>query len=397
MKNAECGGRMKLRKHKASRMDVKIPVSMVECYVKKNSLVIQSKDFLKTLSSAVLNGGLCQAKTIINHQVSKSYRHSRPEEYLKRVVKELRLPTPVVGLMTAANVANFSLQVSKYAEKRYVCAITTAGLSNAAAAGEIVRVNSKFSTINTIILIDGNLTDACMVDLVKTATEAKIIALREFDVRSRISGKQATGTTTDAIVIACTGRGKPLRYGGTATHLGEAVSLTVYRSIKEAIMKEEKLTPERSLISRLKERGITFKSMVEAGMEMLVYHPSMGRREKIAKILAQNLREALSDVNVASLVLAGLRLEEDGQVGLIPGITAKVFQNDPVFLLADELLGMNIANYIAGSCGIFEFVRFDKAKPGILRKLGPFLDDVIGGLIAGASSKMYSQLNKKGS
>ena len=387
---------MKLRKHKASRMDVKIPVSMVECYVEKNSLVIQSKDFLKTLSSAVLNGGLCQAKTIINHQVPKSYRHSRPEEYLKQVVKKLKLPTPVVGLMTAANVANFSLQVSKYAEKQYVCAITTAGLSNAAAAGELVRVNSKFSTINTIILIDGNLTDACMVDLVKTATEAKVIALREFDVRSQISGKQATGTTTDAIVIACTGRGKLLRYGGTATHLGEAVDLTVYRSIKEAIMKEEKLTPERPLISRLKERGITFKSMVEAGMKMLVYHPSMGKHKKVAKILAQNLREALSDVNVASLVLAGLRLEEDGQVGLIPGITAETFQNDPVFLLADELLGMNIANYIAGSCGVFEFVRFDKAKPGILRKLGPFLDDVIGGLIAGASSKMYSQLCKKG-
>ncbi|RLI22029.1 hypothetical protein DRO54_02135, partial [Candidatus Bathyarchaeota archaeon] len=330
------------------------------------------------------------------HQVSKSYRHDNPEECLKQVVKELRLPIPVVGLMTATNVANFSLQVSKYAGKQYVCTITTAGLSNTATAGDAVRVNSKFSTINTIILVDGNLTDACMVDLVKTATEAKVIALRELDVRSRISGRQATGTTTDAIVVACTGRGKPLRYGGTATPLGETVSLTVYHSIKEAIMKEERLTPERPLISRLKERGITFKSMVETGMEMLVYHPNMGRRERVAKILAQNLREALADVNVASLVLAGLRLEEDGQVGLIPGMTAETFQSDPVFLLADELLGMNIANYIAGSCGIFEFIRFDKAKPGILRRLGPFLDDVIGGLIAGASSKMYSQLLEKG-
>ena len=60
-------------------------------------------------------------------------------------------------------------------------------------------------------------------------------------------------------------------------------------------------------------------------------------------------------------------------------------------LVADELLGMTIANYIAGAKGIFEFIRFDKAKPGILKKLGPITNDAIGGLIAGVSSNMYTR------
>jgi alpha-ribazole phosphatase CobZ len=64
-------------------------------------------------------------------------------------------------------------------------------------------------------------------------------------------------------------------------------------------------------------------------------------------------------------------------------------KDDPVCLVADELLGIDIAEYIAGSRGVFEFVRYDKAKPGVLGKLPPFLDDVVGGLIAGIMSKIY--------
>jgi phosphatidylglycerophosphatase A len=52
---------------------------------------------------------------------------------------------------------------------------------------------------------------------------------------------------------------------------------------------------------------------------------------------------------------------------------------------------MTIACYIAGAKGIFEFVRFDQAKPGILKKLGPLSNDAIGGLIAGVSSNMYTR------
>jgi phosphatidylglycerophosphatase A len=64
-------------------------------------------------------------------------------------------------------------------------------------------------------------------------------------------------------------------------------------------------------------------------------------------------------------------------------------------LVTDELLGMTIANYIAGARGFFEFVRFDQAKPGILKQLGSITNDAVGGLVAGCSSNMYSQATRQ--
>jgi len=143
------------------------------------------------------------------------------------------------------------------------------------------------------------------------------------------------------------------------------------------------------------ERGITLEDLMDAALELFQPHPGIETREKAKKMLKKGFEEALSDVNVAALVISGLRLEEDGRYGLIPGLKGENFRRDPLFLLADEILGMAIAEYIAGTRGLFEFVRFDKMKPGILKRLGPVLDDVICGIIAGVSSNAYSAALEK--
>ncbi|MCJ7721975.1 hypothetical protein MUO98_06185 [Candidatus Bathyarchaeota archaeon] len=94
-------------------------------------------------------------------------------------------------------------------------------------------------------------------------------------------------------------------------------------------------------------------------------------------------------MNVSVLEVACFRAEEDGQAGLIPLLPVEQFKGRPG-LIVDELLGVTIANYIAGARGIFEFIRYDQVKPGILRTLGPIANDAICGLIAGVSSKIYS-------
>jgi alpha-ribazole phosphatase CobZ len=148
------------------------------------------------------------------------------------------------------------------------------------------------------------------------------------------------------------------------------------------------------LLKHLEERGVTLDEMVETALELFVPHPGVEDREKAAKIIIEEFTEALSDVNVSTLVVACYRAEEDAKAGLIPGLKRERFMGRPG-LVADELLGMTIANYIAGAKGIFEFIRFDQNKPGILSKLGPITNDAIGGLIAGCSSNMYSQAVRK--
>ncbi|RLF14845.1 MAG: hypothetical protein DRJ97_05470 [Thermoprotei archaeon] len=365
----------------------------VRCYVDGGNLVVESSRPLKALSSALLNGGLRRARSILNHQVPSDFNEPNPAAYLEQVAHSLQLPRPVVGLMTAAAVNKAShrgLECGAIAVDVFV----TAGLSNAVSILDSVDVKAV-GTVNIILLVDGAVEDPCLVELVRVVAEAKAEAFRRLDVRSRASGRPATCTSTDSIVVACTRRGERVAYAGLATELGRLVSLGVLEGVKEAVVKHEGLLPIRPLIKRLEERGITFDDLVDAALEPLVYHPDMGSREEVVEVLRECLLEALEDINVASLVLAGLRLQEDGEEGLIPGLTAEAFKEDPVSLLADEILGMEIAKYIAGTKGLFEFVRFDKAKPGVLKRLGPFMDDVIGGLIAGSSSNMYSRLLAK--
>jgi alpha-ribazole phosphatase CobZ len=150
------------------------------------------------------------------------------------------------------------------------------------------------------------------------------------------------------------------------------------------------------LLRYLEEKGITLQDLIDAALELYVPHPGVETKEKAIESLKEEFFEALSDVNVSCLEVACFRAEEDAKSGLIPGLTQERFMGRPG-LVTDELLGMTIANYIAGAKGIFEFVRFDQAKPGILKKLGPITNDAIGGLVAGVSSNMYTRATSKAS
>jgi len=144
------------------------------------------------------------------------------------------------------------------------------------------------------------------------------------------------------------------------------------------------------LLEYLEKKGISLKALINTALELFVPHPGVETKEKAAEILREEFLDALSDVNVSCLEVACFRAQEDAEKGLIPGLTKERFMRRPG-LVADELLGLAIANYIAGVRGIFEFTRFDQAKPGILKKLGPITNDAIGGLVAGVSSNMYTR------
>ena len=151
------------------------------------------------------------------------------------------------------------------------------------------------------------------------------------------------------------------------------------------------MNPENPpLVKYLEQKGITLKDLINTALELFVPHPGVETEEKAAEMLREEFLDVLSDVNVSCLEVACFRAQEDAEKGLIPGLTKERFMGRPG-LVADELLGLAIANYIAGVRGIFEFTRFDQAKPGILKKLGPITNDAVGGLVAGVSSNMYTR------
>ena len=142
----------------------------------------------------------------------------------------------------------------------------TAGATVAVTAGEPAASKSnqhqKIGTINIVVIVDGNLTEGCMVEVVKTATEAKTVALRELDIRSRFSGDLATGTLTDSVVVGCTKRGESIQYAGTFTILGELIGKCVRKGVKIAIFKQENISPKRTLVERLADRRIPLETII---------------------------------------------------------------------------------------------------------------------------------------
>jgi alpha-ribazole phosphatase CobZ len=135
---------------------------------------------------------------------------------------------------------------------------------------------------------------------------------------------------------------------------------------------------------RLKEKGVSLEDIVAAAMVLYVPH-GIEAEEATGKI-REKVSKYLTDPNVSSLLLGALLLEDE-----IFGCQDPEVQGDPVFLLSDEIIGMAIAECIGGTYARFEFTRYDQKKPGILSILGPFLDDAVAGLIAGCTSRFYSE------
>jgi iron complex transport system ATP-binding protein len=217
---------------------VEMPITGIRAEIKMETLIISSDKSLKTLSSAVLGGGFNRTRYILNHHVEKDFSHTSPSLYLKKISQSLGIKERVVGMMTAADIENLSVAAAKVSRLK-IASVITGGISNAAAAGERNVGRKGPGTINTILLTDGNLTEAAMAGTIITVTEAKTAALLELGVKSVTNNGIATGTTTDAVVVACTQKGPKIRFSGTATLLGELVGKTVKKAAKEAIKKQE--------------------------------------------------------------------------------------------------------------------------------------------------------------
>ena len=147
----------------------------------------------------------------------------------------------------------------------------------------------------------------------------------------------------------------------------------------------------RDILDILKEEGVTVEDMMEAALSLYTPHPGLETREIAESLFLRELKIAISDPNLCMLIYAGILLEKEGRAGQLPNISPDSYERDLTFIIADEVLGMSISKYISGDKGMFEFVRFDKQKPGILAELGPFMDDIVGGLIGGVSANMYTR------
>jgi iron complex transport system ATP-binding protein len=376
-------------------MKLETGINSVDAEIKENKLILRSKNPLKILSSAVFNGGSRDSNCIVNYQVPEDAGsdmddsvHKEAGDFLKDEMEKMGLPNDqVVAIMTAAKMKNVEAETIKF-EDLTLTAFVTAGAYFAATPGDEIASKQtafpfkKWGTINIIILVDGKLTQSCMVNAVVTATEAKASALRDLDVRSRFSGEVATGTVTDSIVVACTNCGRSLKYAGTGTVLGELIGKSVKAALKKAIYKQEKLVANRPLTKRLSERGVTVNGLTILFSQI---RPLLRENAEVRKRFTEELEHVLSNQNIAALVIAGLRLDEDAKVNLIPENPDNEYGRN--FVL-HKILQKAVVDYLSKEKASSKHVRPDYLSSIFSDRLGWFSRSILSAVMHSVYAKV---------
>ncbi|TRO49546.1 hypothetical protein E2P47_01170 [Candidatus Bathyarchaeota archaeon] len=296
----------------------------IQLVIKGNVLAVLSSKNLEVISSAIHNGGCKKTKAIINTQVFDDYGdlrlHKDPVKFIIESSNKFGNFDEFVGMVTYASIKDFAL-VSKKEGNLGVSVIATAGCTHSESAGEKIEVHEILGTINIIIIINGNPTNSCLATLFITSTEAKTAALRDLDIRSRYSSDEATGTITDALVIAKTGFGSNIVYGGPASKLGNLVGFCTRKAVKEAVIKAKVggFSPSRSVIKRLKERNLSLEKLASEASKI----------ENISIDIKELKKQLEMNTVMTSLLLAAARLDDDFKKGLIPKelIDVKILSN----------------------------------------------------------------------
>ena len=184
-------------------------------------LVVPFPAPLRVVSSAPWGGGLGRRRFVLNAQVPPDYARRDPEVHLAAIAARLGLGGAGVGMLTAADV-----RAARGGSDGGVEVVATVGLGHpvraAAPAGDTQQAAA--GTINLICVLPVRLSDAALVNAVATATEAKVQALADL-------GLDATGTATDALVLACPAKGIPEPFGGPRSRWGGRLARAVHAAV----------------------------------------------------------------------------------------------------------------------------------------------------------------------
>ena len=292
----------------------------------------------RVISTCSVNGGLRDdLDGIANHQLCEPLGHDRkgltvisesPFDYLKSVCEKYGLsPEKRALLGTAANMNYAAIESLEYRGLKVVTISTGGVKTNAGRAGDpadIYEEDGKFisvkgevdeprGTINTIIIINKELTHGAMVRSLVTASEAKAAALQELAVNSRYSCGLATGTGTDQVGIASRLTEEiPLTGAGKHTKLGELIGLTVKESVMKTLALQDSLTPQsqRSAKIHLERFGIDKRLMREKICSFL--------NEEKSKLFEKNFTTINRDSVTVAATAALVHLRDKIDCGILP-------------------------------------------------------------------------------
>jgi len=219
-------------------------IKNIKIFNDKKNIIIKSKYRLECLSNASINGGRVKIKNIVNHHVPLNFKSNNLQKELKFVKIKYKLSNSTVGLFTAVNI-NDAVNLNNNIDDINYTIIITAGIGNASIPliNNIENKIEKFfkykpGTINTILLINGKLSEHALVNLFIVITEIKTYFFNCSNIKTK-HGLSATGTSTDTIVIAYTNKGGLIEWAGPATKFGGSIGNDIFLLLQKTIYKSE--------------------------------------------------------------------------------------------------------------------------------------------------------------
>lgn len=272
-------------------------------YQQETSMVVAFTGPRAVLSTSLFSGGYRNdLQAVFNHDMKRATGITAANylTYLADTARNLGLdPARVSGMGTAASMENVAIRSESY-QSLTVTAIATGGVEgNGGRVGDPTPyfmpgqkpAAYKPGTINIMLVIDADLPNGTMARALVTCTEAKTAALQELMAGSRFSTGLATGSGTDqTMIIANPGSELYLEDAGKHSKLGELIGRTVKLAVKEALLRQTGLSPEKqhSVLRRMNRFGVTedmlFQHYVQSG--------GIADKARFAAALKQVEREA---------------------------------------------------------------------------------------------------------
>jgi len=211
----------------------------VRLHAEPQLLVLQAERPLEFASTAVLGGGRRSGRTVVSLRVPESYSGDDPQRDIRQAAASFGV-TADVGLMTAVSLDRRVCRVQQLAGLT-AWVIATVGVVWPYAAGGRVEPGGDAAaaydpgTINLIALLDACMSEAAALNLLITLTEAKTLALLEFDLRDR-AGNRASGTASDAVVVGWWPAGPAQQFGGPASAAGHAAGYAARQAVRAGLV-----------------------------------------------------------------------------------------------------------------------------------------------------------------
>ncbi|MCC6385979.1 MAG: adenosylcobinamide amidohydrolase [Dehalococcoidia bacterium] len=192
-------------------------------------LRIDSERPLRVIATAPANGGMSTTRHFLSIAAPANLDCDAPERAIGEVARTLGIDDPYVGFMTAVDLRN-AVSATATDGERHVTVVATVGVTNATRPGEARFDGTAPGTVNIVVIVDGDLPPVALAELLALTAETKALTLIEAGA-TVADGRPASGTSTDAYAIACTGEGSLERYAGAVS----AVGYLVGRAVREAL------------------------------------------------------------------------------------------------------------------------------------------------------------------